>query len=337
MKKGVTMREIGAALGVSTVTISKALGGKDGVSDAVREKIIKTAQQMGYHYVPPAAAKDRQDAIIGILIADRFFSAASFYAALYKELVKQLAETGMLGVLEIVPSGREEAQQLPTIVADKRVNALILMGQFSTAYVETMVDVGLPCVLLDFYCDGPDVDSVVSDGQSGSAQLTRYLIERGHKRIGFVGSPTQTSSILDRFMGYQRAMYFAGLPVREEWIVPDRDAAGKYLPQLPLPDELPTAFVCNHDQVAMRLIAQLESSGVRVPQDVSVTGFDNFIYATLCVPPLTTYTVDQERMAQVTIERLKERIREGMEGPVRTTIGGWVVERESVRTLPEDD
>ena len=120
MKKGVTMREIGAALGVSTVTISKALSGKDGVSDAVREKIIKTAQQMGYHYVPPAGAAEeasRQDAIVGILTPDRFFSSASFYASLYKELMRQMVEVGMLGVLEIVTDEQETALSAPMIVA----------------------------------------------------------------------------------------------------------------------------------------------------------------------------------------------------------------------------
>ncbi|HIU15267.1 MAG TPA: LacI family DNA-binding transcriptional regulator [Candidatus Ventricola intestinavium] len=328
MKKGVTMREIGAALGVSTVTISKALSGKEGVSDAVREKIIKTAQQMGYHYVAPAAS-EKQESMIGILIADRFFSAASFYASLYKELVKQMMEGNMLGVLEIVSAGKERELTLPAIIADRRVSALILLGQFDPAYVERMMDEGLPTVLLDFYCDGPDVDAVVSDGQSGCYLLTRHLIERGHKRIAFVGSAQRTTSIMDRYSGYLRAMMFAGLTVEEGWLVDDRDSSGKYLTQLTLPQPLPTAFVCNNDQVAMRLVAQLEAMGVRVPQDISVTGFDNFIYATLCVPALTTYTVDQERMAQVAIRRLQSRIRDGAEGPIRTIVGGWVVERES--------
>ena len=78
MKKTTTMRDIGARLGVSTVTISKALSGKDGVSDSVREKIIETAREMGYHYAP-STQENKEGALIGILIADRFFSAPSFY------------------------------------------------------------------------------------------------------------------------------------------------------------------------------------------------------------------------------------------------------------------
>ena len=88
-------------------------------------------------------------------------------------------------------------------------------------------------------------------------RLTRHLIERGHKRIAFVGSAQRTTSIMDRYSGYLRAMMFAGLTVEEGWLVDDRDSSGKYLTQLTLPQPLPTAFVCNNDQVAMRLVAQL--------------------------------------------------------------------------------
>lgn len=336
MKKGVTMREIGAALGVSTVTISKALGGKEGVSDAVREKIIKTAQQMGYHYVPPAGAnaeRERQDKIVGILTPDRFFSATSFYASLYKEVLRQMVEVGMLGMLEIVTSEQERTLTPPVTVAGRRVTSLMLMGQFDPAYVEMIMEAGLPTVLLDFYCDGPDADAIVSDSLSGCYQLTRHLIERGHRDIGFVGSVQCTTSIMERYSGYMRAMMFEGLPMRPEWLIEDRDAELKYLPQFELPEQLPTAFVCENDEIAMRLIAQLEKRGLRVPQDISVTGFDNFIFATLSSPALTTYSVDLGRMAQVAIRRLKSRISDGSEGPLRTIVGGWVVERDSTRDL----
>ena len=138
---------------------------------------------------------------------------------------------------------------------------------------------------------------------------------------------------MERYSGYMRAMMFEGLPMRPEWLIEDRDAELKYLPQFELPEQLPTAFVCENDEIAMRLIAQLEKRGLRVPQDISVTGFDNFIFATLSSPALTTYSVDLGRMAQVAIRRLKSRISDGSEGPLRTIVGGWVVERDSTRDL----
>ena len=328
--KNVTMRDIGAALGVSTVTISKALGGKEGVSDAVREKIIETAKQMGYHYSAPLG--DDSGRVVGILVADRFFSAPSFYFSLYRALLKELAEAGMLGVLDIISDQDEASLTMPAAVTIQRASGFVLLGQFSADYVSAILDTGLPTVLLDFTCDGPDVDSVTSDGQSGAYQLTRYLIEHGHRKIGFVGSVEGTTSIMDRYSGFLRAMLMEGLEVNPAWVVPDSNIVGRYIEAADLPTDLPTAFVCNNDMAACHLAEALEARGLRVPEDVSLVGFDDFVYGKHG-RPITTYAVDQQRMAQVTVRRLRNRVREGMEGPLRTSVGGWFVERDSVMDL----
>ena len=331
MKKNETMRDIGAALGVSTVTISKALGGKEGVSDAVRETIIETARKMGYHYItPPESASG--GALISILTADRFFAVPSFYADMYRALQRELNEAGMLGALEIVSEQEEREQTLPAAAALRRADGFVLLGQFQMDYVTAILETGRPVVLLDFSLDGPDVDAVVSDGQTGCYQLTRYLIAHGHKNIGFVGNVHRTTSIMDRYSGYLRAMSLANLPVREHWIIPDMLDNVNYLDDFPLPEPMPTALVCNNDMLAYRIIAALEKKGYRVPEDVSVTGFDNCAYGG-DARPITTYAVDQQRMAQETVRRLQTRMREGMEGPLRTSVGGWLVERDSVMDL----
>ena len=328
--KNVTMRDIGAALGVSTVTISKALSGKEGVSDAVREKIIETAKQMGYHYSAPQA--DDTGRIIGILIADRFFSAPSFYFSMYRELLRELAEAGMLGVLEIVSEQDEADRVMPVSATIQRASAFVLLGQFSTDYVSAILDTGLPSVLLDFTCDGPDVDAVVSDGQTGCFIVTRYLLEHGHRNIGFVGRINRTTSVMDRYSGFLRAMMLEKLEVNPKWVVPDSNVIGRYIEAFDLPEEMPTAFVCNNDMAACHLAEALEARGLRVPEDVSLVGFDDFVYGRHA-RPITTYAVDQQRMAQVTVRRLRSRVREGMEGPLRTSVGGWFVERDSVMDL----
>ncbi len=331
MKKNTTMRDIGAKLGVSTVTISKALNGKEGVSDAVREKIIETAKEMGYRFAS-TMQENEKSTVIGILVADRFYSAPSFYYDLYKALLCELTDAGMLGVLDIVSEQDEKTQTMPTSMTIQRANGFVLVGQFDEDYVTAMLEAGFPTVLLDFSFDGPDVDAVVSDGQSGCFQLTRYLIEHGHRNIGFVGSIQRTTSIMDRYSGYLRAMALANLHIRDEWIIPDMLDNTNYLTEFSFPDPLPTAFVCNNDILACQFARALENHGVRVPEDVSITGFDDYIYGP-DTRPITTYAVDQQRMAQVTVRRLQNRIREGMEGPLRTSVGGWFVERDSVMDL----
>ncbi|MCQ2458163.1 MAG: LacI family DNA-binding transcriptional regulator [Clostridia bacterium] len=329
--KNVTMRDIGARLGVSTVTISKALGGKDGVSDAVREKIIETAKQMGYHYAS-SSTETNNGVVIGILTPDRSFSAPSFYSDMYRSLLRELTDAGMLGVLEIVSEQDELELNMPAVMTIQRANGFVLMGQFSEDYVQAMLDTGYPMVLLDFSFDGPDVDAVVSDGQSGTFQLTRYLIDHGHKEIGFVGNIHRTSSIMDRYSGYLRAMALSALAVRPEYVIPDMMDKVNYLTEYSLPDPLPTALVCNNDILALNISKILEKRGLRIPEDISVVGFDDYL-GTQKSNPFTTYAVDRQHMAQVTVRRLQGRMRDGMEGPLRTSVGGWLVERSSVMDL----
>ena len=329
MKKRVTMRDIGQALGVSTVTISKALGGREGVSDAVREKILKTAQEMGYSYPTPGNPREETPGeIVGILMPARFFGTGSFYAALYMELTAKLLEAGMLGTLEIISPEKEESAQPPVLLETGKVTALVVMGNVAASYLDMLNGAGLPAVLLDFYSENTDFDAVVSDGQGGSFLLTQMLLSRGHREIGFVGSIDRTSSIMDRYSGYLRAMVLSGVQTQDEWRIPDCKPDGSYLDELPLPEKMPTAFVCNNDNVAMQLKTELEKRGLRVPEDISVTGFDDF-------PPrgdgfLTTYHVDQERMALATVRQLRRRMQDGAEGAVRIVVGGWMVQGRSV-------
>ena len=137
---------------------------------------------------------------------------------------------------------------------------------------------------------------------------------------------------MDRYNGYRRAMMLAGLPVDESWIIPDSEDNISYIPELAFPDPMPTALVCNNDMLACRVARDLEKRGYRIPEDVSVTGFDNYVYGPK-TRPITTYAVDRQRMAQVTVRRLQTHIREGIEGPLRTVVGGWLVERDSVWDL----
>ncbi len=330
MKKKVTMSDIGAALGVSTVTVSKALGGREGVGDEMRERIIRAAREMGYGAArAQSATGDRAEtAAVGILTCERFFDKASFYASMYRELTGAILEEGMLGALEIVTDGMEKALTMPALVTDGRVNSLVLLGQFGPDYMELISSSGLRTVCLDFYSDRGGC-AVVSDGRGGVWQITRHLIGLGHRKIAFVGSLAATSSITDRMCGYFRAMTEAGLlPVPGEWILEDRDAGGRYLFPLSLPRDLPTAFVCNNDDAAVRLIRQLNDMGLSVPGDVSVTGFDDYTPFPSPVR-LTTFRPDRERMARMAVSMLKERPGPEEQSMLRMEVGGRMIPGES--------
>lgn len=327
MKK-VTMRDIGRAAGVSAVTVSKALAGKPGMSEDVRRKILQITQDMGYQYPNAEKTEEKTGLDIGILVPEHYFESVSFYSSLYKKLVYRLGQEGHFGLLEIVNAQAEDALALPQIMRTRHVDGIILLGQPAKPYYRMIAASGLPTVFLDFYDEQGAADSVVGDNTYGCYRLTSHLIKNGHTKIGFVGNVRATSSILDRYLGYYRAMMIHGLPIRENWILRDRDDHGNLTP-LTLPRNLPTAFVCNCDVVAGRLITALRGRGLRVPEDISVTGFDDFVIDASPDISLSTFRVDTDSMIELAVKTITERCAGSGKPFGRVVVGGQPIYRGS--------
>ena len=324
-----TMRDIARAVGTSAVTVSKAMAGKTGMSSELRMKILRKASEMGYEYPHSSRLLPREHLEIGILIPDKYFEADSFYAEIYKRLVKKLADQGHFGLLELLDPVNERELVLPSLLTTKHVDGLIMLGEPAKAYYRRVAQAGTPVVFLDFYDEQANADAVAGDNAYGTYRLTSHLIRRGHREIGFVGNIKATSSIMDRFLGYYRAMLLNDLPVREEWIIPDRELTGGIMKPAALPEKLPTAFVCNCDMTAWMMIDLLQENGYRVPEDISVTGFDDFPAGSENEIPLSTFRIDTDGMIELAVKTLLERC-SGEQKPFgRLVVGGQPVYRES--------
>ncbi len=335
MKK-VTMRDIGKAVGVSAVTVSKAMAGESGVSEVVRQKILQTAAEMGYVNPNVAKHQEKRGLDIGVLIPERFFGEGTYYAMLYKLLVQSLADAGHFCLLELLEEAEENALVQPNLIRNRRVDGLILLGQPTKAYLQLIAAQTTPVVFLDFYDDQARADAVVGDNTYGCYRLTSHLIKNGHKDIGFIGDTRATSSIMDRYLGFMRAMITHDLPIRPECVVKERDERGNYI-HLELPEKLPTAFVCNCDNVARHLIEQLKQEGVRVPEDVSVVGFDDYLPGGAIQPALSTFRLDYQTIIDTAVKLIVDRCNGVVRLCGRVVVGGYPVYRDSDRVLSENE
>ena len=324
------MSDIAKEMGISTVSVSKALSGKDGVSQEVREQIKEKAAEMGYRY--NSIAQNMKEGVsynIGVVVAERFFSDNSFYSDLYQKVVKECSKQGYSSILEIISREDEKQGKLPNMVTFSKVDGLIILGQMKSKYIEKLLDVGMPYIFMDFYDEHNLVDSVVSDSVHGSYLLTNHLIKMGHTKIGFLGDIHATSSILDRYVGYYKAMVQNHLEVRDEWVISDRNEDGDYI-SMCSGITMPTAFVCNCDEAAYHFVTELNEEGYRVPEDISVVGFDDFIFARLCAPMLTTFRIDLELMSEVAVSAIIKKVHDENYRIGRKVIGGELVFRDSV-------
>ncbi len=324
-----TMRDIAKAVGTSAVTVSKALGGKSGMSEETRSQIIRTAERMGYAYPGgKRAGTEKKHLDIGILIPERYFEAQSYYSEMYKQLVQKLTERGDFGVLEILTREQEAQLTLPNLMQKSRTDGIIILGEPDKNYYRMVAKQGIPLVFLDFYDEQANADAVVGDNTYGTYRLTSHLIRKGCRRIGFVGNRTATESIMDRYLGYYRAMLTHGLEVKPEWILPDRGEDGILCPP-ELPDELPEALVCNCDLTARMMTDLLREKGIRVPEEVAVTGFDDYPPGAPEDLPLSTFRIDTGAMVDLAAKMITERCA-GSDKPFgRMVIGGQPVYRVS--------
>ncbi len=338
MKNNVTMRDIADKIGVSSVTVSKALNDKEGVSEELKQKIKDLAEEMGYRFNTVAKSmKEGYSYNIGIVIPERFIGEdQSFYLKFYQYITKMLEDYNYYGILQMLTEEDEKNLNLPRIYYENKVDGFIILGQISTEYIDLLTENGIPKVFLDFYTDHSEIDSIITDNFYAVYELTNYLIKSGHKDIAFVGNIHSTSSIQDRFLGYYKSLLEHKLTLKNDFIISDRDERGSYI-DLTIPESLPTAFVCNCDQVAFNLINKLQGLGVSVPEDCSVVGFDNDIYSTLSNPALTTVQVDIEEMAKVAVKFIIGKIKNIDKSYGRVLVKGKIVHRDSVKSLYREE
>lgn len=333
MHKSIKMQDIADRLGISVVAVSKALSGKSGVSEQLRTEIKRTAEELGYTYT----ARKKQTSFtptgnICVLASSRFIDADSFYLKYYKHISSLLQTKGRYAFFHTISKADEEGLKYPALLTPSGIDGIIILGQLSKAYTELITSRDIPVVFLDFYDDRKDIDCIISDGFYASYDITNYLINIGHRKLAFVGSVKATSSIQDRYLGYVKSLMEHDIHISSNYVLEDRGADGLMV-SVKLPVDMPTAFVCNCDSTAYELIRQLTKEGYRVPQDISVTGFDNSMYSDMSEPKITTIEVNTEQMALLAVEAILKKIENPSCTIGRIPVAGRIIYKSSVKAI----
>ena len=340
MAKAVKLADIAERVGVSTVTVSKALSGQKGVSEEVREKIRSIAEELGYQQ-PSAVRKSQnhKNFNIGILISERFLvKYESFYWQMYQAVATRATAEECFTMLEVIGKAEEESSRMPKLVQERKVDGIIVIGKMMDAYLQHLnTEAGIPVIYLDYYNGREASDSVISNSYYGTYELTYYLYRMGHRKIAYVGTLLAMESITDRYFGYQKALLELGLEQKKGWVLDDRHIETGEIDtvnMLQIPKDMPTAFVCNCDLTASFLIKKLKDNGYRVPEDISVVGVDNYLYPGLSDIQITTYEVDLEEMARRAIHNMISKISNENYKPGIHIVEGHMVLKESVAQIP---
>jgi len=331
MEKKVTMQMIAQRAGVSVVTVSNVLSGKKGASDEVRNLIYALAEETGYQKSTPKAKEAEQTYRFGVLIAERYVKEyPSFYMHIYKEIAQESAKRGGLTILEVIDETCERLTDPVYKFADAEIDGLFIIGEMSPLFLDSVRENSkVPVVGVDFYDVDKDMDYIITDSFRGMQKATERLIECGHEDIAFLGTPRATNSIMDRYMGYCKALLLNHIDKTS--VICDRSIVGSGVIKFDLPAKLPTAFVCNCERSTGILIEKLREKGVRIPEDVSIVAFDRFFDEYPDGMEVTTYEIDENVLARVSVNTLLKRIGGKVKSVGIRTVDGILKEGNTVK------
>ena len=330
MRNVVTMKDIADELDITVMSVSKALSGKEGVSEDLRAKILSKAEELGYKRYPNAVTDDGSSRNIGILIAERSMNANATYMSLQQPLISNLTQLNYYGMTEIISDETEHLLILPKILKDNKVSAFIVLGQMSKEYIQILKDTNKPFLFLAHIYDDVNASGIITDNLYAGYTLAEYLIDQGAKSIGFVGNIQFAEIVMDRYLGIAKALLHRGFGLKKEYLIPDVTDFGEEI-SLILPDTMPDAFICNDCRTAYKLIHNLEGLEYNIPKDISVAAFDDGIFADIGIPKLTTYSVNYETMAQLAAESIVLKLENPSYHIGKKVVHGSVIVRDSVK------
>lgn len=342
MAKAVKLSDIASKFNISTVTVSKALSGQKGVSEELRAKIVKLAEEMNYQQ--PSSVKRASSAEgynLGVIISEIFLDTfQSFYWKLYHQIATHAVEKDCFTLLEVITKEDEQSLVMPKLAKEQKTDAILVIGKLKQEYLDQLEEnCSNPILYVDYYNDKENCDAIISNSFLGAYRLTNHLFDMGHKKIAYVGSIFATDSIMDRYLGYVKSMLMHGCEINEKYIIEDRRRGAARI-EINTADviqaDMPTAFVCNSDYTASYVIKILQEQGYRVPSDVSVVGFDNYLNPDLCEIDITSYEVDFNGMAKEAIYNIRKKIKNPSYRPGVIIVPGRLIHKNSVKKREEN-
>lgn len=227
-------------------------------------------------------------------------------------------------------------EQIRNLLNDKSAAIIMLGTEMVAEDIQLLRKITNPFIVVDYWNGDMSFNSVQINNEDSVRYATNYLIKRGHSRIGYLMGDFRITPFKDRGCGYRSAMRRAGFPVKEEYTLTVGTtidtACAKMKGHLQKGVELPTAFIADNDLIALGAMKAMTESGIRIPEDVSIIGFDDLPFAAVASTPLTTLNVPKQEMGKIVARRLRDIIK-GASAPVKIQVSTTFVERESVRTV----
>lgn len=341
MKK-VTIRDVAKKVGVSTSAVSYVINGVEGKVSKEKADLIQSAIKE-LNFVPNMSAAtlvNKKSKLIGVIIpqtegSHRPILENPFYSEIVSGIEAKARELGY----HILLSGADMGKTYLNITMQRNLDAAIIMGIYKEEFYADLKKVNIPIVLIDSYINDPYFCKIGVDDEYGGYLATKYLIERGHKNIALVTGTIREDGVVEkRFLGYKRALKESNLFYNSSYVLESSVSyktgleSGRFIAK-ELTDV--TAVFATADLIAFGLIKGIMESGKRVPDDISVIGFDDIFVSEIFIPPLTTIKQSITQKGVMAVQMLINLIEGKKNTEKEIILPVNVVERETVKSLEE--
>ena len=305
-----TIRDVAKLAGVSPTTVSHVINGTRFVREETRARVLEAMRRLNYQPNRLARSlRQKRTHTLGLLIPN---SANPFFAEVLRGIEDACFEMGYSVILCNADDDPEKELEYLSVLVEKQVDGIVLVSAGAAdESLRLLTASRVPAVVVDREFASQGFDTVVTDNQGGGYAATRHLLSLGHRRIGCITGPSLLTPSAARVTGYRQALEEAGVPFDEELVVPGdfRSESGYEMTRklLGLPEPPTAIFACN-DMMALGAICAVHEAGLRVPDDVSVVGFDDITLASYSVPRLTTIAQPRHKMGFMAARMLIERI-----------------------------
>ncbi len=334
-----TIKDIAKIVGVSCTTVSNVIHGKPGrVSADTVKKINQAIKDLGY--VPNMSARSlvsNSSKVIGVInhvvtSENKNFMEDPFHSIFIGSIESRLRENGYYLMLRTVKT----SDDLNFFLRNWNLDGLILNGIYEDDFFDILTKINIPIVLIDSYVSNPQICNVGLEDFKGGYLATKYLIDHGHKNIAFA-SPfiKYTGVVSERFEGYKKALNEANIEVNNDLIFQqelDTDTTISLGKSLAKRNDV-TAIFATADILAAGIITGIKKAGKRIPEDISIIGFDDINLCSLISPTLTTIHQDAPLKGELAVNYIIDKLEGKIIPNIETILPVKIVERESVATI----
>ncbi|HEX9973551.1 MAG TPA: LacI family DNA-binding transcriptional regulator [bacterium] len=331
----ITIKDIAKLANVAPSTVSKALNDRRDVSEKTKKKILEIAHE--HNFSPNAfgkGLKSRTTENIGVIFCREVqpLSSNPFYSKVLEGIEAEIAINDYNLVLHFLPE--ENSNDIPKMIRERQVDGLILVGVIKQLYIEKIKESNIPIVLIDPKITVSHCNQVLIDNEHGAFAAIQYLISHGHKKIAFISGDLSRLSFKQRYDGYLKALRFNKITLNENYVQTGGLENGyEHVSQLLALKDKPTALFAANDINAIHGYKAIQEQNLKIPDDMSIIGFDDIDLAKYATPTLTTVRVYKEELGSIGVRMLLQIINGENTTPVTTIVPTRLIERDSVNGL----